>query len=55
MPEPELVASAIVDLIIHPRREVIVPRRNNGIAWLEQTAPAVADLAYRLRGWSPVQ
>jgi hypothetical protein len=55
MPEPELVARAIVDLIIHPRREVIVPRQHYGIAWLEQTAPTVADLAYRLRNWSPVE
>jgi NADP-dependent 3-hydroxy acid dehydrogenase YdfG len=55
MPEPDLVARAIVELVLHPRREVVVPRRHYAIAWLEQTAPAIADLAHRWRHWSSVQ
>jgi NAD(P)-dependent dehydrogenase (short-subunit alcohol dehydrogenase family) len=52
---PELVAKTIADLIAHPRREVIVPRRHNAIAWLEEVLPDLADLAYRWRHWSPVR
>jgi NAD(P)-dependent dehydrogenase (short-subunit alcohol dehydrogenase family) len=55
MPEPDLVARTVVDLIIHPRREVVVPRRHYAIAWLEQALPSMADRAYRLRNWSPVE
>jgi NADP-dependent 3-hydroxy acid dehydrogenase YdfG len=54
LPEPEVVAEAICDLVRRPRREVIVPSRHQLIAWLEQTAPALADLAHRTRHWSPV-
>lgn len=54
MPEPGLVASTIADLIRRPRREVVVPRRNYAIAWLEQTFPGMADLVHRWRHWSPV-
>ena len=54
MPGPSLVATAIADLIRHPRREVIVPRRHYAIAWLEQALPTLADLMHRQRGWSPV-
>jgi NAD(P)-dependent dehydrogenase (short-subunit alcohol dehydrogenase family) len=54
LPEPAIVAEAICDLVRRPRREVIVPARHQLIAWLEQTAPALADLAYRYRHWSPV-
>jgi short-subunit dehydrogenase len=55
LPEPGLVASVIADLVTHPRREVVVPRRHYVIAWLEQALPALADVAYRIRRWSPVQ
>jgi short-subunit dehydrogenase len=55
LPEPDLVATAIADLITTPRREVVIPRRHYAIAWLEQVLPALADLAYRRRHWSPVQ
>jgi short-subunit dehydrogenase len=54
MPEPDLVATTVADLVTHPRREVVIPRRHYAIAWLEQVLPSVADLAYRRRNWSPV-
>lgn len=54
MPEPDLVAKAIAELVTDPRREIVIPRRHLAIAWLEQSFPAVADLAYRWRHWSPV-
>lgn len=54
MPEPDLVAIKIADLIAHPRREVVVPRRHYAIAWLEQALPSTADRVYRWRRWSPV-
>jgi len=53
--EPGLVATTIADLILHPRREVVVPRRHYAIAWLEQELPSLADLAYERRHWSPVR
>jgi short-subunit dehydrogenase len=55
MPEPELVATVIADLIEHPRREVIVPARHHVIACLEQVLPAFADRMHRQRHWSPVR
>jgi short-subunit dehydrogenase len=54
MPEPEVVASKIADLVRDPRRELVFPRRHYSIAWLEQVVPGVADLVYRWRHWSPV-
>ncbi len=54
LPEPELVAKAIADLIAEPRREVVVPPRHYAIAWLESLAPTVADHVHRRRHWSPV-
>jgi short-subunit dehydrogenase len=54
MPEPEVVATAVADLVAHPRREVVIPGRHYAIAWLEQALPRMADLAYRRRHWSPV-
>jgi len=54
-PEPSLVATAIADLVRHPRREVIVPGRHYAIAWLEQALPTLADLVHRQRHWSPVR
>ncbi|MEA2340956.1 MAG: hypothetical protein QOG11_1033, partial [Solirubrobacteraceae bacterium] len=55
LPEPELVATTIADLVVRPRREVVVPRRHYAIAWLEQALPALADQAHRRRRWAPVQ
>ena len=55
MPGPELVASTIADVIVHPRREVLVPRVHYTIAWLEQLLPGVADVAHRKRNWSRVE
>lgn len=55
LPDPSLVAVAIADLIRHPRRELVVPRRHYAIAWLEEGFPALADFAHRRRGWSPVR
>ena len=54
-PAPSLVATAIADLVRHPRREVIVPGRHYAIAWLEQALPTLADLVHRQRHWSPVR
>jgi short-subunit dehydrogenase len=54
MPEPDLVASVIANLVAHPRREVVVPGRHYAIAWLEQVLPRMADFAHRRRHWSPV-
>lgn len=54
MPEPDEVAKTIADLIHHPRREVVVPRKHHAIVWLEQTLPSLADHVHRRRNWSPV-
>ena len=55
MPGPELVADTNCDLVSHPRREVVIPRRWYSIVWLEQMMPALADAVYRWRHWSPVE
>jgi hypothetical protein len=49
------VANTIAELTVHPRREVVIPRRHYAIAWLELLLPRVADLAYRKRHWSPIR
>jgi short-subunit dehydrogenase len=54
LPEPEIVATAVADLVSRPRREVVVPGRHYAIAWLEQLLPRLADFAYERRHWSPV-
>jgi short-subunit dehydrogenase len=54
-PKPDLVARTIADLALHPRREVVIPRRHYAIAWLEQLLPSGADVAYRWRHWSPIR
>jgi short-subunit dehydrogenase len=54
LPEPEVVATAVADLVAHPRREVVIPGRHYAIAWLEQLLPRMADFTYRRRHWSPV-
>jgi NADP-dependent 3-hydroxy acid dehydrogenase YdfG len=55
LPGPELVAETIADLVLNPRREVVIPRLHYAIAWLEQMSGGLADLAYRRRRWSPVE
>jgi NAD(P)-dependent dehydrogenase (short-subunit alcohol dehydrogenase family) len=54
LPEPGIVASAVADLVVRPRREVVIPRKHHAIAWLEQMSPTLADVAHRHRHWSPV-
>src|SRR5438477_213378 len=55
MPQPDLVARTIAKLVVNPRREVVIPRRDYLIAWLEQLLPAAADVTYRWRHWSPIE
>jgi len=55
MPEPELVATTIADLVLRPRRELVIPRKHYAIALLEQTLPGMADRVHRRRNWSPVR
>jgi NAD(P)-dependent dehydrogenase (short-subunit alcohol dehydrogenase family) len=55
MPGPELVATTIANLVVHPRREVVVPRIHYSLAWLEQLLPGVADVAHRKRNWARVE
>ena len=55
LPEARVVGEAVADLIVRPRREVIIPPKHHAIAWLEQISPALADVAYRYRHWSPVE
>jgi short-subunit dehydrogenase len=55
MPGPDLVATTIADLVRHPRREVVVPRKHYTIAWLEQAFPSMADVVHQRRHWSPVR
>jgi NADP-dependent 3-hydroxy acid dehydrogenase YdfG len=50
--KPDLVATTIADLIVRPRREVVVPEVHYAIAWLEQVLPGMADLAHRKRNWA---
>jgi NADP-dependent 3-hydroxy acid dehydrogenase YdfG len=49
MPEPELIATTVVNLVISPRREVIVPLKYHGIVWLDKLFPGVADFAFHWR------
>jgi short-subunit dehydrogenase len=55
LPEPEIVATAAADLVLRPRREVVLPGRHYAIAWLEQLLPRMADFVYDRRHWSPVR
>jgi short-subunit dehydrogenase len=54
LPGPEVVAQQITELIIHPRREVVIPRRHYVIVWLEQLASRLTDLVHQWRHWSGV-
>jgi NAD(P)-dependent dehydrogenase (short-subunit alcohol dehydrogenase family) len=49
MPGPGLIANTIAELVIHPRREVIVPRKYYAVVGLDELLPWLADLAYRWR------
>ncbi len=49
MPEPELVASTIANLVIHPSREAIVPFKYHAIVWLDQLLPGIADFLFHWR------
>lgn len=49
MPGPDIVARVIADLVTHPRREVIVPRKYYATVWVDQLLPDLADLVYRRR------
>lgn len=49
MPGPEIVASAIADLVLSPRREVIVPFKYRAIVWLDELLPALSDFAFQWR------
>ena len=55
LPGPDKVAEVICELVRKPRRDVVVPRRLYALAWLEQAAPAVTDLAHRWRRWAPAE
>jgi short-subunit dehydrogenase len=48
-PGPEIVASAIADAIVRPRRELFIPRSYRLLVWLEHLLPRVADVALRVR------
>lgn len=49
MPGPEIIASAIADLVLSPRREVIVPFKYRAIVWLDEALPALSDFAFQWR------
>ncbi len=43
MPEPEVIAHAILRLLEHPKAEVVVPGWYRPLIWLEQLIPAIGD------------
>lgn len=47
MPGPELVARAIARLVVHPRREIVVPGYYRPLIAAEHAFPWLADLAIR--------
>lgn len=49
LPEPELVASTIANLVVHPRREVIVPFKYQAHVWLDTLLPEIADFLFHRR------
>jgi short-subunit dehydrogenase len=49
MPWPELIGSAIANLVAHPRRELIVPYKYHAVVWLDQLLPRLADFAFQWR------
>jgi short-subunit dehydrogenase len=48
-PGPEIVARAIADALMRPRRELFVPRTYRLLVWLERLLPMVADATLRWR------
>jgi short-subunit dehydrogenase len=54
LPEPAFVASTVADLVLSPKREVILPRKHYVLLWLDQLLPRIADRAYHARNWSRV-
>ena len=48
MPGPEIVATAIANLALRPRREVVVPRYYSAFIFAEHLFPWAADLFIRL-------
>jgi short-subunit dehydrogenase len=50
LPRPAIVARAIADAIVQPRREVFVPGYYRWLVWAAHLAPGLADLALRGRG-----
>jgi short-subunit dehydrogenase len=55
LPGPDLVARRIADLMVSPRREVIIPPVHYTIAWLEEAFPGVADRLHRSRNWARLE
>src|SRR5262249_36820543 len=49
MPGPGMIACAIANLAIHPRRELIIPFKYHGIVWLDQLLPEMADFLFHWR------
>ena len=49
LPGPQVVARSIADLVIHPRREVVVPGYYWGAIWVERLFPGLIDLVTRPR------
>ncbi len=49
LPGPEIVATAIADLVTHPRREVVRPRYYRPAIWAERALPWLADRVLRPR------
>ncbi len=49
MPEPELVASTIANLVMDPRREVVVPLKYHAVIWLDRLLPGIADSIFHRR------
>lgn len=49
MPEPEIVARAVLSVLDRPRREVVVPAWYWGLIALEGVTPGLLDAAFRTR------
>jgi NAD(P)-dependent dehydrogenase (short-subunit alcohol dehydrogenase family) len=49
LPAPELVATTIAELVVNPRREVIVPLKYHAVVWLDQQFPGIADSFFHRR------
>jgi NAD(P)-dependent dehydrogenase (short-subunit alcohol dehydrogenase family) len=52
LPGPEIVARAIAELIMHPRREVVAPWYYRPAIWAEHALPWLADRVLRPRSQS---